>query len=446
MRGNGRATGWVAVGLLGLTAVPAFGVDDWERAPIEYSKATPDNVVSRLQKKLDAGTLKLENSGPTGYLRSVLGALDVPISAQTLVFSRTSLQRHRIAPRTPRAIYFNERVYVGYCNLGDVLEISAADPKLGAVFYTLEQDSEKKPRFVRQTDSCMLCHASSNTQGVPGHVVRSVFVDPRGLPILSAGTYRVDQNTPFDRRWGGWYVTGTHGKQTHLGNLIIRTLNVPRPVENPEGLNLKSLGDRFDRSAYLSPHSDIVALMVLEHQAEAHNLLTRARFAAIQALHMEEMLNREMKLPATHRWDSTRVRIRSAGEALLRYMLFSEEAPLTDRVCGTSTFAADFARQGPRDDHGRSLRQFDLQTRLFRYRCSYLIYSDSFAALPQEMRNYVLERLWQILNGRDTGGDFAHLEADERTAIREIVAATVPDLPACWGTPRRAKKEARVGR
>jgi hypothetical protein len=259
-----------------------------------------------------------------------------------------------------------------------------------------------------------------------------VFADRGGLPILSAGTTRVDQTTALDKRWGGWYVTGTHGKQTHLGNLVIATREVQRPVENPGGQNLADLGHRIDKGAYLSPHSDIVALMVMEHQAEAHNLLTRANFEARQALHMEDTLNREMKLPATYRWDSTMVRIRSAGDALLQYLLFSEEAPLTDKVRGTSGFAAEFSKRGPRDGKGRSLRDLDLERRLFKYPLSYLIYSESFDALPGRMRDYGLQRLWDVLSGKDLSKPFAHLSEQDRRAIREILVATKPNLPAYW--------------
>jgi hypothetical protein len=404
---------------------------EFDKEPINYSSSTPDNVASRLQKKLVSGK-ELEYDEETGYLAALLRELNVPVSSQTLVFSKTSLQRHRIAPRTPRALYFSDDVYVGYCKGGDVIEVSAADPKLGAVFYTVEQDAQKKPRFTRQTDNCLLCHGGSQTQGVPGHTLRSVFADGRGLPMLSEGTHRVDQTTPVENRWGGWYVSGTSGKQSHLGNLVARTRRVSRPVDNAEGVNVTDLSDRFTRTGYLSGHSDLVALMVLEHQAEAHNLITRASFETRQALHMEETLNREMKLPATHRWDSTQVRIRSVGDALADYLLFRGEAPLADKLRGTSGFAAEFGKRGPRDAKGRSLREFDLERRLFRYPLSYLVYSESFDALPARVRDHVLERIWNVVSGKDASKDFAHLSADDRRAIREILVATKPNLPACW--------------
>jgi hypothetical protein len=404
---------------------------DFEQEPIRYSQAEPDNSVSRLIERLKSGDAQLPFDEQFGYLQSLLSALDVPTSSQMLVFSKTSFQRHRIGPRTPRALYFNDDVYIGYCHEGDVLEISADDPQLGAVFYTLEQDDELAPRFRRQTDNCLICHGSSQTKDVPGHVVRSVFSDVAGLPVLSSGTYRVDHTTPLKNRWGGWYVTGTHGDQQHLGNLIVRGRMERDRVDNAAGLNQVSLEGRFDTANYLTPHSDIVALMVLEHQTDAHNLITRASFLSRQAMYYQQSLNRELKEPADHMWDSTKSRIKSAGEPLVEYLLMSGEAELTAPIRGTSGFAEEFARRGPRDSKGRSLRDFDLQTRLFKYPCSYLVYSPSFAALPCEAKDYVLRRMHEVLSGEDKSEKFQHLSAVDRQAIGEILAETLPG----WAGP-----------
>lgn len=418
-------------------------VDDFEREPINYATAPADNPVSRLEGRLHAGQARLEHETSFGYLRSLLRELAVPESSQALVFSKTSLQRHCIGPRAPRAIYFSDEAYVGFCQAGKVLEISAVDPGLGAVFYTLEQKPDGQPHFTRQGDSCLICHGSAPTRGVPGHLVRSVFPDPTGQPLLSSGTYRIDHTSPLKQRWGGWYVTGTHGDQTHLGNLVVRGQQASLEIDNRAGLNVRDLGRRFDCTAYPNGHSDIVALMVLEHQTEAHNLLTRAGFQARQALHQEAALNRELKQPLDHRWDSTTSRIKAAGEPLVKYLLFSGEAVLTAPVQGTSSFAADFVRHGPRDSRGRSLRDFDLERRLFRYPCSYLIYSPSFDALPGEVKDYVLRRVWEVLVGRDCGKDFAHLTANDRQAVREILLATKAGLPDYWKTGTTAPEASR---
>ncbi len=410
----------------------AFASDDFEKDPIHYSAAEADNTVSRLQQRLAAGQASLTHEEHFGYLRSLLHELQVPESSQMLVFSKTSLQRHRISPHTPRALYFSDDIYVGFCQRGDVLEISAVDPHLGAVFYTLDQEPTAAPRIRRHGDTCLLCHGSSPTHGVPGHLVRSLFADTEGLPILASGTYRIDHTSPLKQRWGGWYVTGTHGDQTHLGNLVIRERRVVEPVDNTAGLNITDLRGRIDTKAYLTPHSDIVALMVLEHQAEGHNLITQASFQTRLALHQEAALNRDLGQPETHRWDSTTRRIRSVGEPLVQYLVFSGEAALTARITGTSDFAAAFSQRGPRDRKGRSLRDFDLEHRLFKYPCSYLIYTAAFDALPTPVKDYVLRRLWDILNGRDSTKEFAHLSSADRQAIREILVVTKKDLPEYW--------------
>jgi len=432
LHGNRWAIVFVALAATGVAPVPILIADEFERPPIEYSKAAADNCITRLQQQLERGETEFDYDERLGYLKSLLAALQVPVESQMLVFSKTSLQRNRISPRTPRAIYFSDEVYIGFCQSGDVLEISAVDPKLGTVFYTLDQHDQKKPRFTRQTDSCLICHSSSRTDGVPGHVVRSLFVDPSGQPILSAGSNTVDHTTPMAERWGGWYVTGEHGDQKHLGNLIIRGRDVPRPVENDEGLNVTELADRFAVDRYLSPHSDIVALMVLEHQALVHNRLTKAGYAVRQALHYEAMMNKALGEPSDHRLDSTTRRIQGAGDDLVEALLMVDEAELTAPIEGASGFATNFSQRGPRDHHGRSLRDFDLRQRMFKYPCSYLIYSRAFDELPDEMRDYVWRRLWQVRAENEDPETFAHLTAEDKRAIVEIIRQTKDGLPQYW--------------
>lgn len=421
---------YLSVASPGTARLPAQ--DEFDREPINYSAATPENCASRLEARLEVGEAKLEYDERLGYLPSILKELAVPVSSQMLVFTKTSLQRQRIAPRTPRAIYFNDEAYIGFCQKGDVMEISAVDPKLGTVFYTLDQKPAEKPRLIRQGDSCLICHASNNTLGVPGHVVRSVFSDRGGYPILSSGTYRIDHTSPLETRWGGWYVTGTHGNQKHLGNCTFTERDEKRTPDPKTAFNVTDLSDRFDCSRYLSPHSDIVALMVLEHQTQTHNYLTKANFVAQQAMHAQRQLNKELGQPLDQHWESTTSRIRSAGDPLVRYLLMCDEAPLTGKLTGTTSFATEFSAKGPRDSKGRSLRDLDLEKRLFRYPCSYLIYSPSFAQLPPEMSEYVLQRMYDILSGTGKSEEFAHLSAEDRRAILEILRETMPSLPGYW--------------
>ena len=438
-----RATGRLCTAAMALLAVLAGTVraqsdSPCEQEPILYSTPAVNDPVARLQKHLDAGEAKLTYDDSHGYLRSVLELLEVPVSSQMLVFSKTSFQRDRISPESPRAVYFNDSVYVGSVQLGEVVEVSAVDPQKGAIFYTLSQQRSERPAFRRQTHDCLQCHDSSLSLGVPGHIVRSVYPDTNGQPILSAGTFVTSHNSPLSERWGGWYVTGTHGAQTHMGNV-----NVPRPghhepprrLDFSGGTNVTSLAGRCDVSPYLSPHSDIVALMVMEHQVYLHNLMTRANYQTRLALRDEAAMNRALGRPLEERLDSTLSRVKSVGEPLVKYLLFVEEAPLTDRVEGTSSFAREFAAGGPRDRQGRSLRDFDLDKRLFRYPLSYLIYSEAFDSLPDLAREYVYRRLWQVLSGEDKTGKFGNLTEADRQAIVAIVRDTKRDLPEYWIGP-----------
>jgi hypothetical protein len=414
------------------TAALAAG-QDHDADPINYTASRPDNRVSRMWSQVEEGSQKLDFSESHGYLPSLLSHLKIPQSSQVLVFSKTSFQSGRISPATPRAIYFSDDVYVGWVRNGDVIEIAASDSKLGTVFYTLDQEKRGKPSLIRQTDTCLQCHASSMTRQVPGLLVRSVFAEPSGMPIFRAGTHRTTQESPLKERWGGWYVTGNHGDQKHLGNQLWEDAEGgPESVTRGEAQNLLSLRDRFDISAYLKPDSDIVALMILEHQAEMHNRITRAGYQTLFALRDERVMNEALGRPPGTRSDSTISRVKAACEPLVKYLLFSSEARLTHRLEGTSTFAAEFVAGRPKDKRGRSLAELDLQTRLMRYPCSYLIYSESFVGLPAEAKEYVYGRLLEVLKGEDKSEAFAHLIEEDRTAILEILRDTIKDLPASW--------------
>ena len=421
--------------LFSLLAVAALAVPastaELDREPINYATAPADNAISRLQERLNSGKTKLKFEDDRGYAKSILAELNVPESSQVLVFSKTSMQRERISPKTPRALYFNDDLFVGFCLRGDVMEFSAADPHLGTVFYTLDQEPATPPRFTRQTENCMICHSSSSNRGMPGHLVRSLYVDPQGFPILSEGSFRTDQTSPFRERWGGWYVTGTHGEMKHMGNRIVHK-KYQIGDGNAAGQNLVDLKPLFTTSFYLTPHSDIVALMVLEHQTGMHNLIARASLETRMALHSERELNKSLDEPVSNRFDSTKRRIKSAADDLVKHLLFANEFALTDKVAGTTTFARDFAARGPKDKKGRSLRDFDLQTRLFEHPCSYLIYSEAFQKMPADVKDIVLRKLHDVLTGKETGREFAHLSPEDRRAIREILVDTMPNLPGYW--------------
>ena len=414
-----------------LLALPLLGLrpDEaaYELAPILYSKSAPTDPVAKLDPR------RLKHDDEHGYLKSFLEALEIPTSSQGLVFSKTSFQLRRISARSPRALYFNDDVYVGWVQGGDVIEISSVDPQLGAVFYTLSQKEVEKPRFVRQTDACLQCHDSRGLAlGVPGHIIRSVYPSGDGTPILSLGTFRTNYKSPFAERWGGWYVTGEHGAMRHMGNVTYPEGggDVERLMER--GANVTDLAGRVDVEPYLSPGSDIVALMVLEHQAHLHNLFTRANHETRIAMVQCEDINKLTGAPPGTLTDGTRSRIRSNCEPVVEALFYGGEMPLTARVKGTSGFAESFAKRGPFDARGRSLRQFDLERRLFAYPCSYLVYSKTFAGLPPAALAYISGRMRDVLLGRDASPAFAHLTTADRTAILEILRDTLPAFTRDW--------------
>ncbi len=431
----------LALVVVGFVSTPVWGQFAIEQPPINYLKTSVNDPISQLQKKLDAGEVKLHFDRKHGYLESVLKQLDVPQSSQVLVYSKTSFQVRNISPRTPRAVYFNDDVYIGWVQGGKVVEVSSVDPRLGANFYSLDQHKTEAPAFKRRTYECLQCHSSSLTRGVPGHLVRSVYTGPDGLPIFSAGTYLSDHSSPLKERWGGWYVSGEHGAQRHLGNLLVRQSDDPENLDTEKGANAHDLSQWFETDPYLKPYSDIVALMVMEHQVNMQNRITRANFSTLLALRDGDVMNEMMERPASHRSDATTRRLHSAAEPVVKHLLFAEEISLSSPVSGLSGFTKEFAARGPFDKQGRSLRQFDLTTRLFKYPCSYLIYSKAFNKLPPPLLEDVYLRLWQVLTGEDTTAAFAHLTKTDRRAILEILRDTKKNLPEYWTLEKLAAKK-----
>jgi hypothetical protein len=400
---------------------------------IQYPSRQVNDPVARLQARLDRGETKLDYHLDFGYLPSLLKNLNVPFSSQVLVFSKTSFQAARIYPRIPRALYFNDSVSVGYVRGGDVLELAAADPKQGIIFYTLDQ-GPAAPELVRR-DDCVQCHASGSTLGVPGLLVRSVHPDRMGSPLTALGSFITDHRSPLKERWGGWYVSGTHGKLAHMGNRLYERAGT-NDADGPPSENVTDLGRHLNIDAYLTPHSDIVALMVLEHQTRMQNLIIRVGWETRLALASQAAMDELDKRPAGEWSESTRRRIHGPVEDLVEYMLFSKEAAI-EGMKGTTGYMTQFERQGPKDNKGRSLRQFDLTRRMFKYPCSYMIYSEAFDGMPEAARDRVYRRLWEVLTGQDTSAAFGYLTKEDRAAVLEILKETKSGLPDYWGAKPR---------
>lgn len=396
---------------------------------------TRNDAVAKLQQRLERGELKLEYTEPQGYLQSVLKLLDVPVSSQTLVFSKTSLQSNHISPSNPRAIYFNDHVYVGWIRGAELIEITAFDPKLGADLYILEQKKSDAPRF-ENGQGCFGCHLSGNTRFVTGPLMRSVYTASNGSGFGELRSYITDHSSPFAERWGGWYVTGTHGAMTHLGNMFF---SGETKLDDPEALtggNLTSLDKKVDLKNYLSSHSDIVALMTMSHQTQGQNLIVWLGQETQMALREQE--SRGSVKTNFDAWPvNNKFRVTYAVDELLKYLLFIDETKLDSPITGTSNFAQEFSALGIKDKQGRSLRDFDLTRRLFRYPCSYLIYTEAFDGIPQPALSIFYRKLYRILTDREKDAAFASLKSEDRRAILEILTETKKNLPDYFYTTRQ---------
>jgi hypothetical protein len=419
----------------GLAGRTETWLNDWQESVIHYdSNEVLKDPVALLQRRIENREVKLKFEKNRGYLKSLLEALQIPRSSQGLFFSKTSSQADWTSGRTPRALYFNDNVYVAWTPDAPQIDLISMEPNKGPIFYVLSQKLQGSPIFVRQTD-CRLCHQGGKTMFWPGLVAKSLHTTVEGKPVSREVAFSLGHETPISFRWGGWYVTGVlHGmeKETHLGNTFTADPECPGQKDRSLGVDVKNLKGTIDSERYLSGSSDVVALLVFEHQTRMHNLLTQANYETRLALARDRDANKAgvAKGESARLSDEWRARIEQAGERLLEYMLFGREAPLGGPVQGITRFRAEFERGGPHDSRGRSLRELQLKTRLFRYPCSYLVYSPAFDGLPKEMRNYLWMRLEQILTGRQPNEPYANMAESERTAVLEILRDTKPEFKA----------------
>jgi hypothetical protein len=452
---------WILSCALSLAFVPCFTVPSYGQiavrnqgyvpfsdAPINYRSDELHDPVAILQQQLNNGKVTLQYEPRHGYLRSVLQLLNVPVDSQTLAFSKTSFQYKKISPDHPRALYFNDDVYVGSVHEGKAIEIVSFDPRQGAIFYLLDEQKVNKPVFQRAELDCTQCHIAAGTRGVPGVLLRSIYSTTSGTQATSTASYITDQDSPFKERWGGWYVTGKLANLPSMGNAAVPDGTDPAspavaklaPVSDTK---LVTLDHAFDASTYLIPDSDLVAHLVLAHQTQMHNLITLTNYKTRIALYTQATRNQAQGVTAeTPLAEDLQLQFEKPAEQLLRYLLFVNEAILpgsaTAPLVGSSTFERTFAARGVSDGRGRSLRDFDLHTRIFKFPCSYLIYTESFDQIPEPAKGYVYHRLFEILTGTDRGPDFAKIAAADKRAIFEILLATKPGLPAEWNSYARS--------
>ncbi len=389
------------------TPQPAFSQFDIEKAPFDYSKTKDENAITELIAKVESGETTLKEDRTFGYLQSLLSELEVSRHSQCLVFSKTSLQVGYISTRNPRAIYFNDDVMVGWTPTSRELEIAAIDPFKGAIFYGVKQPRDAVGTsgaavandvtgiHFERNDGCLSCHASRSTLQVPGLMLKSFVTDGEGRPLN--GFSHISHESPYERRYGGWYVTGSPQGLVHRGNVFgldaarqsrrepgfRAVLQAPVAVEEPDG--------------YMAETSDIVAHLVFSHLTEGINLLTRVGLEA-------------------------RLNVRSdAEDRLVRYFVFADEPPLPVSIDRSqSAFAGRFEAVWDAGSGDAGLRALDLETRLLKYRLSWLVGHRSFRELPVECRTRLIDRFKVGLQSGQPEKLFGHLSKEERRDALKI--------------------------
>jgi hypothetical protein len=388
---------------------------DLDAPPHHYRQRKLTDRFSQLKEALETGRVLLDRSSEKAFVFSLLDVLKIPASSQMLVFSTTSLQLSLISPSNPRALYFNENIYLGYVP-GGRIEIVSLDPELGGIYYILDIPRDSGPIRVERSERCMNCHAGEETARVPGLVIKSVVPGPAGGSLVAYRLNETGHGVPFEQRFGGWYVTGQNGITNHWGNLTGRFVSGNlNKIPNPPG-------QRFNWAKYPVASSDILPQLVHEHQAGFVNRVVEAAYRARTALFLSEG-----KLTA-----SQSAELDEQAKIITHYLLFADEVPLPAPVEGDADYKTDFLRTRKATKAGQSLKDLDLQTRLFKYRCSYMIYSDIFTGLPAPMKQRVYQRLQAALTEKNPKKEYGYLPVQEKRAIREILKATLPDLPRNW--------------
>ena len=394
--------------------------DLWDLPPLRYSETASSDPISKLADELAKGTRKIDASTPLEKLRFVLKLLEIPEESQILVFSKTSKQNSLIHPGNPRCLFFNENSYVGYVPGGD-MEVITQDPVLGSVYYLIGTGRDQPAlQITRDNSDCLSCHGTARTESIPGVLVRSVFPDEHGQPLLSRGTFLTDSSSPIPERWGGYYVTG-RSSLPHLGNRTYQESDNREPPR--ESAVLTSLAGKIDVSRYPRPTSDIVSLMVLEHQCQLHNQLIAAGMNYRRSHWLQKSINPaadpDAGLAGKHADESAR--------QIVDLLLFANEAdPGENGVEGDPAFQDAFTRRFPKSHDGRSLADFQLNTRLFKHRCSYMIYSKTFETLPARIKSAVLQRLHHVLESEPAEGNYPDIKPSERHKIAAILQETLP--------------------
>ncbi len=387
---------------------------EFKAEPHNYFQRTSRDPFARFQEQMTKGTTKLDVSSDLALLRSLLTGLNVPLSSQMLVFSATSLQDDKIHPTNPRALYFNEDTYVGFVP-GGRMEVIGIDPEMGAVFYIFDRLNPGAAPVAQRSDKCMNCHAGNATKRVPGLIAESVMPAANGSSLESYRHEESGHQIPLENRFGGWHLTGGHHLETTHANLMGQ---LSKQVMSTRAIQP---GELYNASIHLLPTSDVLPQLVHEHQLGFVNKVIALQYVVRSLLH-ESHGKPGAKEAAT---------LDEMIHDLTRYLLFADEAALPKAgIEGDPAFIKDFSLTKRTSAAGLSLKDFDLKTRLFRHRCSYLIYTPLWEGLPAFVKQRIYARMAEALGDQDR--EFTYLSSSEKQNIRSILKSTLKDLPVDW--------------
>jgi len=404
---------------LGCLSQAVMAADPWELPPVRYSEREANDPIAQLAKDPS----RIPDADPLDRLRFVLKTLNIAEESQVLVFSKTSKQNDLISPVSPRSVFFSENHYVGYVPGGHI-EVISHDHQLGPVFYLITNSPGlKQPKVTRESGECFSCHGTARTENVPGVLVRSVYADASGFPMLEHGSFQIDHSSSIEERWGGYYVTGK-SSLPHLGNRVFDTeLDPMNPGTPPQYRDLTTV---IDTRRYLQPTSDIVALMVLEHQCAVLNRLQAASYQFERFLWLRQTLDKKASVDDA----TSREHLEHAAKPIVDLLFFKDEADLgKDGVEGSLAFQRAFTKRFPRSSDDRSLADFQLYSRLFKYPCSYMVYSDAFTHLPKPLRAEVIRQMHEVLTSEPSEQNHPQIPTSSRKKIQRILEDTLDGWP-----------------
>lgn len=404
--------------------------NDYELEPHGYFSKEAKDPVTLLMKRVQQGEVQIKEPNGKPLVERLLRELGLDRDTQVLVFSRTSLQRREVSYSNPRALYFNESVYLGWMPDGRI-EIASFDPELGPIFYFQRELDDKSSPLLERTRSCLGCHAGDATNFLPGSLGRSVYPDQSGRSLRSIDDYRRSgHHIPLHDRYGGWFVSGNHGSMRHMGNAIASRKGGKITIDREQYANIKKLDRFFSTDAYPAPGSDIAALLVFDHQVTMHHRLVEAAYRARQSLFDSKLDPGETDVSKLNEGRSIDEFI-EGRDKVVDYLLFREETPIPEVSCDPG-FRRAFNANRITDSRNRSLKDLQLKGRIFENRCSYMIYSPTFEQFPPMLKGAIYERIHEILTAPGPIEGFEYLGKAEKRRILEILHETKDDLPAGW--------------